>query len=109
MQVSLAVTLADQTFCCSLSVQSLWCKYVSKVHFKKRIFVLSTNTMCSVHVAVNVVCVFAMLWIFITFYLRQGGHVLLGICQSVCLPVRKLTKKHQIYLHENFTNDIPYK
>jgi len=44
-------------FCCSLSAESLRCKYISKMHVNKRIFVVSTNAVCNVYFSVNVACV----------------------------------------------------
>jgi len=66
-------------FCCSLPVQSLWCKYVSKVHFNKRAFVVSENAVCNVYFSVNVMCLFALMWLLKTLCLRQGGYVLQSI------------------------------
>jgi len=81
-------------FCCSLSAESLRCKYVSKMHFNKRIFVVSTNAVCSVHFSVNVMCVFAMIWLLTTFYLKPSRLCFtehMSVCLSVCLQVNNYT------------------
>jgi len=87
--------------CCSLSAESLRCKYVSKMHLTKRIFVVSTNAVCSVHFSVNVVCVFVTT----ENILPPSRRLCFSGYLSLCLFIN-FNKKLRIASGENFTKDM---